>query len=339
LGAAHAQQKGFRETLRAKTDLHIPSYRPVNDLSGDLTTIGSEWMDGLMKSWIEDFSRLYPNVKIDSLKRVTVGAMGVEPALTDGKIQLAPASRELMPLEIERFKKRFGYEPLAIKVALGSYRAPDRSRAITFYVNEGNPIKELTLAQLDAIYCSTRKRGYKEDIFTWGQLGLTGEWADREILPLGLQQPEGTGDFLRMRVCLDGEFKKGIHALKTGQPVSGLDRIVNIVSVNPSAIGYSGFGNLKRGTKAIALAETEAAQYFTGTFEDVASARYPLTRFVYIYVNHAPGTPLDPKVKEFLTYVLSLDGQRAVEVDDALLPLPLQVVEQERALLTSSLLR
>lgn len=331
MGTAHAQQPGFRETLRAKADLTIPSYKPAKELSGELMSIDSEWMDDLMKSWIEGFTRLYPKVSIKSLKRDTVGAMGVEPALTDERIQLAPASRELMPFEIERFKKKFGYEPLGIRVGLGSYRAPDRTKAIAFYVNESNPIKELTLAQLDAIYCATRKRGYKEEIWKWGQLGLTGEWANREILPLGTHQPEGTGNFLRVQVCLGGEFKQGFHQLKPAPPASGLDRIVTIVSINPSAIGYGGFQNRKPGTKPVALAETEGGPYFTGTFEEVTSGRYPLTRYIYVYVNQPPGTPLDPKVREFLKYVLSLEGQQAVEKENAMLPLPAQMVEKERA--------
>ncbi len=324
---ARAQQTAFH----AKADPRLSTYQPVKELSGELVSIDSEWMDDVMKSWIEGFTRLYPKVIIKSLKRDTAGAMGVEPALTDGRIQIAPVSRELMPFEIERFKKKFGYEPLAIRVALGSYRAADRVRAITFYVNESNPIKQLTLAQLDAIYCTTRKRGYKEDIITWGQLGLTGEWADREILPLALQQPEGTGNFLRLRVCLDGEYKKGLHELKPGQPMKGLDRIVKIVAENSSTIGYAGFGNAKLGTKAVAIAETQNGPYFTGTFAEVTAAQYPLTRFVHIYVNRIPGTPLDPKVKEFLKYVLSREGQQAVEREGVLLPLPANLVEQELA--------
>jgi phosphate transport system substrate-binding protein len=331
VGDARPQQPGFREVLRAKADPRTPSYEPANELSGELATIGSEWMDELMGSWIEGFTRLHPKVGIKSLKRETVGAMGVEPALTDGRIQLAPASRELLPFEVDNFKKRFGYEPLAVRVGLGSYRAPDRVKAIAFYVHESNPIKELTLAQLDAIYCTTRRRGLKEEIWNWGQLGLTGEWAGREILPLGTQQPEGTGNYLRVQICLDGEFKKGYHQLKPGGPASGLDRIVQIVSVNPAAIGYGGFANRKPGTKPVAIAETEGGPYLTGSFEEVTSGRYPLTRFVYIYVNRAPGTPLDPKVKEFLRYVLSFEGQRAVEKEGVMLPLPAHMVEQELA--------
>jgi len=257
--------------------------------------------------------------------------MGVEPALTDGRIQLAPASRELLPFEVDHFRKKFGYEPLAIRVGLGSYRAPDRVKAIAIYVNESNPIKELTLAQLDAIYCTTRKRGYKEDIWKWGQLGLTGEWANREILPLGTHQPEGTGNFLRMQVCLDGEFKQGFHQLKSAPPASGLDRIVTIVSINPSAIGYGGFQNRKPGAKPVAIAETEEGPYLTGTFEEVTSGKYPLVRYIYIFVNRPSGAPLDPKVREFLKYVLSLDGQRAVEKEAAMLPLPAHLAEQERS--------
>ena len=330
VGRAQLQQP-FRETLRAKADSSIPAYTPANNLSGELVSIDSEWMDDLMKSWIAGFTTRYPAVNIKSLKRDTVGAMGVEPALTYGRIQIAPASRELLPFEIEHFKKKFGYEPLGIRVALGSYRAPDRVKAIAIYVNESNPIKELSLAQLDAIYCSTHKRGHKEEIWKWGQLGLTGEWADREILPLGTHQPEGTGNFLRVQICLDGEYKQGFHNLKSAPPASGLDRIVTIVSLNPSAIGYGGFQNRKPGTKAVPIAEKDGGPSFTGTFEEVSSARYPLTRFVYIYVNRPPGTALDPKVREFLKYILSLEGQQTVEKEEALLPLPAALVQQELA--------
>jgi phosphate transport system substrate-binding protein len=326
---AGAQQPTSEKTLRATVDPHIQPYRSVDKLSGELVTIGSEWMDDLMKMWIDGFNKLYPNVHLKSLKRETAGAMGVEPALTEGRIQLAPVSRELMPFEIDRFKKKYDYEPLAIRVGLGSYRATDRVRAITFFVNESNPIKELTLAQLDAIFCADRKRGYKEDVFTWGQLGLTGEWANREILQVGLHQPEGTGNFVRQRVCLDGEFRKGIHELQANQPVKGLDRAVSAVAVNPAAITYGGFDNRKPGTKPIAIAEHEGGPYYTGTFEEVTSGKYPLTRFVHIYVNKAPGTPLDPKVKEFLKYVLSREGQQAFEKEGVLLPLPANMVEQE----------
>ncbi len=117
---ALAQQAGFRETLRARADPGIPIYKPTNELTGELVSIDSEWMDDLMHSWIQGFTKLYPKVDIKSLKRDTVGAMGVEPALTDGRIQLAPASRELLPFEVEHFKKKFGYEPLGIRVGLGS---------------------------------------------------------------------------------------------------------------------------------------------------------------------------------------------------------------------------
>ena len=329
VGSARSQQPGFRETLRAKADTSIAKYDRVNGLSGELLSIDSEWMDDLMQRWIKGFNKIYPDVRVKSFKRDTVGTFGVEPALTEGRIQIGPASREFMPFEIERFKKKLGYEPLAIRVGLGSYRAPDRVKAIAIYVNESNPIKELTLAQLDAIYCSTRKRGYKEDIYTWGQLGLTGEWATREILPIGTHQPEGTGNFLRMQICLDGDFKTSFHELKPAPPLSGLDRIVSIVAANPSTIGYGGFANLKPGARAVAIAEKEGGPFYTGTFEEVTSGKYPLTRFIYIYVSRAPGVPLEPKVREFLKYVLSLEGQQAVENEDVMLPLPRQMVEHE----------
>src|SRR5437016_117587 len=113
LASVRAQQPAYRQTFRATVDPHLPSYKPIKGVAGDLVTIESEWMDELMKMWTEGFTRIYPNTTIRFLKRETAGAMGVEPALTEGRIQLGPVSRELMPFEIDRFKKKFAYEPLS----------------------------------------------------------------------------------------------------------------------------------------------------------------------------------------------------------------------------------
>lgn len=329
LTAVRAQQPEFKETLHATVDSSIPSYKPIKELSGTLTSVGTDTMETVMKMWVEGFTKLYPQVTINMEAK---GSMTAEPALTEGRAQLAPLSRELMPDEVARFKKKYGYEPLVVKVALGSYRTTSKTVALTFYVNESNPIKELTLAQLDAIYCTTRNRGYKADITTWGQVGASGEWANRPIIPVGVMWPDGIPNYIRLTVCRGGEFKSSIRTEKIDHSpgaLSSFDRIARDVSQEPSAIGYAGFHNRQPGTKPIAIAETDRGPFLMGSFEDVASARFPLTRYLYILVNRHPKQPLEPKVKEFLKYVLSQEGQKAVEKEGIFLPLPARVSKQE----------
>lgn len=329
-GIAWTQQPAFRETLHAPADPQTPVYQPVKDLSGELRSVGTDTMETAMNLWIAGFKALYPQVTIHMEAK---GSLTAEPALTEGRAQLAPLSRELMPDELARFRARYGYDPLVIKVALGSYRTPTRTVALTFYVNEHNPIDKLTFAQLDAIYCTTRKRGYKEAISNWGQLGAAGEWANRPIHPVGVMVPDGISNYIRLTICQDGTFKNGIRQEKIDHSegaVSVLDRIVTDVSQDPSAIGYAGFHNWKPGTRQLALAEADRGPFLKGTFEEIRSARYPLTRYIFICVNRPPGTPLDQKVSEFLKYVLSIDGQRAVEKEGIFMPLPARIVRQER---------
>ena len=326
---AHREQPlGFHKTLRAKADVHLVPYHAVGNLEGTLNSVGTDTMEELMKLWSAGFTSFYPMM---ALHIEAKGSMTAEPALREGRAQLAPQSRELMPAELERFRSRFGYEPLAVRVALGSYRTPTRTVPLTFYVHETNPIERLTLAQLDAMYCTTRKRGYPEDLGTWGQLGLTGEWKDRRIDLVGVQYPDGVSNNIRLQVCLDGDYKPGIQQQELGGSLSVLTRIVKVVASDPAAIGYGGFHSKQPGTKQVAIAETAEGRYRLGTFEEVTSGKYPLGRYIYILVNRDPKKPLDPLVKEFLKYVLSRDGQQAIEQEGVFLPLPPGVAKQESA--------
>jgi phosphate transport system substrate-binding protein len=324
-GISVAQETAFHETFRARADVRIPAYKPVKQLNGEVRSFGTETMEPLMKLWIDGFARFYPGVKIQMGPwREKRGAA----ALAEGLTQFIPISRELLPSEVELFKQKYGYEPLPIRVALGSYRTPAKTGALTFVVNPSNPITKLNLAQLDAIYCTTRNRGYKQDITTWGQLGLTGEWAKRKIDLVGVLRPDGIPNYIGLTVCRGGEFKKDMLEEKIGRP-SALERVVKDVSGNPAAIGYAGFYYLKPEVKALALAETEKGPYLKGSFDEVASAKYPLTRFIHFYVNKVPGKPLDPKVMEFLKYVLSREGQQDVEKEGIFLPLPARLIKHE----------
>jgi phosphate transport system substrate-binding protein len=303
-------------------------YTPVNGLSGELASVGADTMESLMKLWIEDFNKLYPDVHF-TMESKASGTAG--PALTAGKAQLGPVAREMLPAEEEAFKQKYGYEPLPIAVAGGSYRTPGFTHAIAFFVNRANPISNLTYAQLDAIFSTTRRRGYKKDIKTWGQLGLTGEWANAPIHLYGLIRPNGIAHFLQLRILQGGDYKQGIQEYTTVGSLAALDAITQEIGKDRLGMGYSGFSNLTPDVKAVALAESDSGPHYTGTFQEVVSQKYPLSRFIYIYVNKTPGKPLDPVIREFLKFTLSHQGQEAVLKQGVFLPLPSQVLAAEQA--------
>lgn len=323
------QDPPFTETLRSKADTRLAAYKPVKALSGNLSSIGTDTMEKLMKLWIEEFTKTYPQLSISLEAKSSLSA---EPALTEGRADMAQLSRELLPSELEHFRKKYGYDPTLIRVALGSYRTPSMTVALGFYVNKSNPIDKLNFAQLDAIYCTGRKRGYKEDITTWGQLGLTGEWADKPIHAYGVQWPDGISNFIRLMVCNDGELKSSLHGVKIDHSpgvLTALFRILQEVDKDPYALGYGGLYGEKPNTKRIAISASPKGPYLLGSFDDVASTKYPLTRYVHIVVNKAPGKPLDPRVKEFLKFVLSREGQQVVEREGVFMPLPASLIKRE----------
>ena len=316
------------ETLKAPADPALPKYVVNQSLFGHLTSVGTNTMDDLMKLWAASFRQHEPAIALDLQSQAS---MSVPAALTGGVAQLAPLSRELNPSEVEAFRAKHGYAPTEIAVALGSYRTPTRTVALTFYANDANPISQLDLQQLDAMWCTTLHRGAKQPITEWGQLGLAGDWAHRPIHLVGVLPPDGVPNFIARRVCSGGLLRDGILGEKNGSPTSVLARIVEDVAKDPNAIGYAGFHNRQPGTHPLLIADTADGPYYAGSFDEVRTAVYPLTRFVYIYVDRPPNAPLAPAVREFLRYVLSLDGQRAVEQEGIFMPLPAHIAAEQRA--------
>jgi phosphate transport system substrate-binding protein len=285
-------------------------------------------MEELTKLWIAGFSKVQPGATFTVEAKASGTAV---PALTDGKAEIGPCAREVLPPELGPFQKKFGYEPFAVRVASGSYRTPGKTHAIAFLVNNDNPIERVTFSQLDAIFSTTRRHGAKEDIKTWGQLGLKGEWADKPVALWGLIRPNGIANFIQERVMANGEYKSGINERTTVGALAALDAIAQGVAADRYAIGYAGFGNLIPGVKAVALAENDGGPYCKGTFDEVVSHAYPLSRYIYVYINRGPNKPIDPKIREFLEYILSKDGQDAVVKEGIFLPLSASAVKQERA--------
>ena len=324
--AQQTAKTAFTETLKAPLDPQIPEYSPVGKLSGEIRSIGADTMDTLMKYWIEDFTKIYPDVHFTVESKGSVTSI---PALTAEKADIAPIAREPFVSESQPFEQKFGYPPYAIEVAGGAFRTPSKSPALVFFVNKSNPISKITLTKLDAMLSSTRRRGYKEDIHRWGQLGLKGEWTDAPINIYGIKKPNGIPFHIELRVMKGGTFKETGKEMDIKGPVPVLERIAQAVADDPYGIGYGALANQKQNTKVLALAEKDHGPYYEPTFEAVVKRQYFLSRPIFVYVNRAPGSPLDPKVAEFLKFVLSLQGQQDVVKEGVLLPLTATRVKQE----------
>ncbi len=298
---------------RAQDAIKVPEgvvpYKATAGISGSLGSIGSDTMNNLMTFWQEGFKKRYPSVTIQVEGK---GSSTAPPALIEGTAQLGPMSREMKPDEIDAFEKKVGYKPSHIRTSLD---------ALAVWVNRDNPIQGLTLGQVDAIFSSTRKGGAPEEINTWGQLGMTGDW-DRPISLYGRNSASGTYGYFKEHALAKGDFKNTVKE----QP--GSASVVQGIENDRYAIGYSGIGYSTAGVRAVPLAKKAGGPYVAADLDHVLNGTYPLGRYLYIYFNKAPNKPLDPLTKEFLTFVLSKEGQEVV-IKDGYIPLPKKVIDEE----------
>lgn len=295
-----------------KVDPSLPSYQKVNGVSGNLSSVGSDTMNNMMTLWAETFRKYYPNVKIQVEGK---GSGTAPPALIAGTSQFGPTSRQFRATELDQFETKYGYKPTELKASYD---------ALAVYVNKDNPIEKLTLAQVEAVFSKSRKRGHKDDVTTWGQLGLTGDWANRPMSLYGRNSASGTYGFFKEHTLKNGDYKNTVKE----QP--GSASVVQGVTEDRFGIGYSGIGYKTSGVKNVALAVTDKGPYSNGSYEDVTSGKYPLWRFLYIYVNKAPGKSLDPLVAEFVKLIYSKEGQEVV-VKDGYMPLSAAQAQAELA--------
>jgi len=296
----------------ARVDPSLPAYKATSGVSGNLNSIGSDTLNNLMTYWAEGFRRAYPNVKIQIEGK---GSSTAPPALIKGTAQIGPMSRAMKSSELDQFEKRFGYKPLQIRVAID---------ALAVYVNKDNPLDGLSLPQIDAIFSNTRKCGHGSPVDKWGDVGLTGSWADKPISVYGRNSASGTYGYFKDVALCGGDYRDTVKE----QP--GSASVVQGVTEDLYGIGYSGIGYKTSGVRSLAISEADGKEYHSTDAETVLSGQYPLSRFLYLYVNKAPNAPLDPMVREFVRYVLSREGQEIV-VKDGYLPLASPVVKAELA--------
>lgn len=294
-------------------DPKIGPYKKVSGVSGNLKSIGSDTLNNLMTLWSEGFRSAYPSVKIEIEGK---GSSTAPPALIEGTAQFGPMSREMKSGEVDTFEKKFGYKPARVRVAVD---------ALAVFVHKDNPIKGLTLQQVDAIFSKNRKGGYPKDIVTWGDLGLTGEWAKKSISLYGRNSASGTYGYFKEVALFHGDYKDTVKE----QP--GSSAVVQGVASDKYAIGYSGVGYKTADVRTVPLAKAEG-KYYDAVAEYAYSGDYPLSRFLYIYVNKNPNQALDPLRREFLKYVVSKEGQMTV-IKDGFFPISSMVGGQDLAAL------
>jgi phosphate transport system substrate-binding protein len=294
-----------------KVDAGIPGYSKTSGVSGNLTSVGSDTLNNLMTLWAEGYKREYPNIRIQIEGK---GSSTAPPSLIQGTSQLGPMSRTMKAEEIDAFEKKYGYKPTAFRVAVDG---------IGIFVNKDNPVKCLTMQQIDGIFSKGHACGGKS-INAWGAAGVAeGGWANQPISLYGRNSASGTYGYFKEHALCKGDYRDTVKE----QP--GSASVVQGVTEDKFAIGYSGIGYKTSGVRTVPVA-AKGGQCIDDSPENVISGKYPLSRFLYVYVNKAPNKPLDPLVREYLKYVLSQQGQTTV-VKDGFIPLPGKIVDEELA--------
>lgn len=302
--AADAGSEG--KTAGLSVDQGLAQYKQVEGVSGSIKSIGSDTMNNLMTMWAEDFIRMYPNVRVEIEGK---GSSTAPPALIEGTAQVGPMSRPMKAEEIDAFEKKFGYKPMEVKVAID---------ALAVFAHKDNPLKGVTMKQVDALFSKTRKRG-GDDLTEWGQLGLDA-WKGRAVSLFGRNSASGTYGFFQEHALSKGDYKSSVKE----QP--GSSAVVQGVGADPYAIGYSGIGYKTSGVRALPIAGDDGT-FYDADYDNCLSGDYPLARFLMVYVNKKPGQPLDALTLEFLKFVLTKEGQAIVE-KDGYFPMPAEVAAE-----------
>jgi len=314
----HGRTLPERELLQPTLDPALPAFTPQLDrtLAGHLKGASSDVLAVLTKNWIAAFRKYYPNIAID-LPPPYAGSLGAL-ELIKGDLDFVTVSRELKPTDVTAFRQKFGYDPASLAISGGTWRHFGFLDALGFFVHQDNPLRQLTFAQIDAVYSATHHRGGAA-ITTWGQLGLTGEWADKPIHTWGVKPWNGFEEFVRQRVLSTdgkrGEWRDDISFVETVFPISPA------VAKDRYALGYAGLAYVGEGVKLLPLSADDSAPPVPPGYEEVARADYPLSRLVFVNLNRAPGKPLDPVLAEFVRFILSREGQQVILDEAVFLPL------------------
>jgi phosphate transport system substrate-binding protein len=285
----------FWASAAVALDQSLPAYRSVGSLSGHLKSVGSDTLGREMTALAKGFENLYPEVK---MMVEATGSATAPPALLDGMAQFGPMSRPMLADESASFEQKYGYKVSNFRVAVD---------ALAVYVNKANPIACLTVPQVSGIFSRERKAPGSANINTWGDLGLTGEWATQPIALYGRNTLSGTYEYFKERALYGGDYKTSLKQ----EP--GSEAVVENVGSDKFGIGYSGIGYKNDEVRAVPLASYNGARCHEASAQDTLAGKYPIARYLYVYLNKKPNQPLDSLRAEFIKFVLSKDGQTVTD--------------------------
>ncbi|EPQ9984028.1 PstS family phosphate ABC transporter substrate-binding protein [Vibrio vulnificus] len=277
-------------------DTPLQPYKKIPGVSGNLLSVGSDTLAGMTTLWVEEFKALYPNI---NAQVQASGSSTAPPALTEQTAQFGPMSRPMRLREVEAFERTHGYKPTALRVAID---------AIGIFVHQDNPVQGLNFPQLDAIFSATLRCGTEDFVSTWAQLGIDAEWAKRNFQLFGRNSVSGTYGYFKKHALCGGDFKSQVNE----QP--GSASVVQSVASTLSGIGYSGVGYRVAGVRLLPIAK-QGNEFVYPSRENILTGDYPLSRYLYVYVNKHPSKALSPIEAEFIKFIYSAQGQALVEKD------------------------
>ncbi|EGQ8093031.1 phosphate ABC transporter substrate-binding protein PstS family protein [Vibrio vulnificus] len=277
-------------------DTPLQPYKKIPGVSGNLLSVGSDTLAGMTTLWVEEFKALYPNI---NAQVQASGSSTAPPALTEQTAQFGPMSRPMRLREVEAFERTHGYKPTALRVAID---------AIGIFVHQDNPVQGLNFPQLDAIFSATLRCGAEDFVSTWAQLGIDTEWAKRNFQLFGRNSVSGTYGYFKKHALCGGDFKSQVNE----QP--GSASVVQSVASTLSGIGYSGVGYRVAGVRLLPIAK-QGNEFVYPSRENILTGDYPLSRYLYVYVNKHPSKALSPIEAEFIKFIYSAQGQALVEKD------------------------
>ena len=302
----------------------IPAYEPGDVPPGVIRSWGHVFLKKIMASWEQSFQKYHTDITFSDNLVSSAAATG---ALFTNTADLGIVGREIRPMEVAGYSRVMKQKPFPLEVMTGSYANADKSVALGIFVQKDNPLARISFAQLDAILGSEHLRGRRSNIRTWGQLGLTGPWANRLINVYTGELDAAPAFFLSQQVMrgsmLWNEHLKHFDDLNRpdGSVYEAQQQIVDALAQDPAGIAVSGAGCRNPGVKLIAVAVNDDGPYINANPETVQARTYPLARSVWIYTNQGPGHPLDPRVREFLRFIFSRQGQELVGEEGEYLPL------------------
>jgi phosphate transport system substrate-binding protein len=364
--ATGTKTRAARKFYQPQFDLSgLPAYQPQQRVSGTIRQWGNNYIKDspLVDVWEAGFRKYHPDIRFkDNLSSSAVAF----PGLIAGVADLAPMGRQALWDELKGFEREgadggaegsSNVDVVEIVMATGSFDVRGWTFALGVFVNKDNPISKLTLDQLDGIFGAERDggwngltwdtsvaRGPEKNIRKWGQLGLTGEWADKPIHVYGYNFKYHFTDEIDKKILKgSGKWNEQLRAYSNvaGQKADGSltgagELMMNDLGKDRYGIAYTGIPFLNAQTKPLALAAKADGPYVELTLKNVQNRSFPLTRDVYYYLKREQGKPIDPKAKEFLRYVLSREGQEAVQQDGKYLPLTAEAAREQLRKLESA---